>query len=56
MFEIRAAGFDGAVGAVDATHIGRERCSISRLNIDTGPKLKLPSCTYNIQLVTDGAF
>jgi hypothetical protein len=33
---------------MDATHIGMERCSISRSNMHMGPKLKMPSRTYNI--------
>jgi hypothetical protein len=48
MNEMTEAGLHGAVGSMDATHIGMERCITSRSNMHMGPKLKMPSRTYNI--------
>jgi hypothetical protein len=46
--EMAMAGFNGAVGSSDATHVGMEKCSAWLSQAHSGPKLKLPSRTYNM--------
>jgi hypothetical protein len=41
-------GCHGCVGSSDATHIGMERCSFWLAQAHSGPKLNMPSRTYNI--------
>jgi hypothetical protein len=48
MHEMKLAGFDGAVGSTEATHIGMEWCSYRVTNIHSGAKLPMPSRTYNM--------
>ena len=46
--EMALAGFPGSVGSGDATHVGMEKCSSWCSVNHSGPKLPMPSRTYNI--------
>jgi hypothetical protein len=48
MGEMSQAGFHGSVGSSDATHVGMEKCSHWLAQAHSGPKLNMPSRTYNI--------
>jgi hypothetical protein len=50
MHELGMAGLTGAVGSSDATHVGMKQCSYQLMNLHSGPKLKMPSWTYNIMV------
>jgi hypothetical protein len=47
-YKLESAGLTGAVGSSDAMHVGMEQCSYRLMNLHSGPKLKMPSWTYNI--------
>ena len=44
----KAAGFHGAVGSMDATHVISERIGIASSNIHKGAKLPGTARTYNL--------
>jgi hypothetical protein len=46
--EFAEAGLQGCVASMDATHVGMHRCPNSRWNHHKGPKLNMPSRTYNV--------
>mmetsp|Transcript_9996 Transcript_9996/g.20675 ORF Transcript_9996/g.20675 Transcript_9996/m.20675 type:complete len:554 (-) Transcript_9996:27-1688(-) len=48
MAEFSSAGFHGCVGSSDATHIAMEKCSSWLSQLHKGPKLAMPSRSYNI--------
>lgn len=48
MVEMTSAGLNGCIASADATHVGMERCPFRLSNLHAGPKLKMPSRTYNI--------
>jgi hypothetical protein len=48
MHEMNLAGFHGCCGSADATHVMMERCCHRLKQQHQGPKLNLPSRTYNI--------
>jgi len=48
MFEMKLAGFNGALGSMDATHVVVENCRFGLRQIHLGHKLKQTARTYNI--------
>jgi hypothetical protein len=48
MNEMNQAGYRGCCGSSDATHVMMEKCSHRLKQIHKGPKLSLPSRTYNM--------
>jgi hypothetical protein len=50
MLEYAAAGCHGCLASSDATHIGMEKCSFRLRNMHMGPKLTMPSRTYNMSV------
>lgn len=48
MHEFRLAGFNGAIGSTDATHIAIERCVYRLQNNHLGPKQHLTARTFNL--------
>ena len=48
MHEMELAGFPGCPGSTDATHIAMDKCYNLLRQIHKGPKLHLPSRTYNL--------
>ena len=48
MQEMAQAGFHGCLGSSDATHVGMEKCTTWLAQAHMGPKLNMPSRTYNM--------
>ena len=42
------AGFNGCIGSTDATHVPMLKCANWARNIHKGPKMHVPSRTYNV--------
>jgi len=47
-YEMGLAGFHGCIGSSDATHVGLEKCGWRLAQMHKGPKLRMPSRTYNV--------
>ena len=50
MLEVSLAGFAGCVGSSDATHFGMEQLQPPPRKCHKGPKLPMPSRTYNLRV------
>jgi hypothetical protein len=48
MHEFMQAGFNGAIGSTDATHVAIEKCSYRLRNNHLGPKQHLTTRTFNL--------
>jgi hypothetical protein len=48
MKEFGKAGYHGCIGSSDGTHVGMERCSNWLKQAHSGPKLNMPSRTFNL--------